>query len=341
MKRITILNQHAALHGELQKMFGNDLANEIANEGNDGDDLDLPSLGGSFHSSRRPPKSFNPYGKQQTARSEMNFYSIYNEKNSQKQSTMKRFEDLAKQQSAEDDDGIDLSKPITKPYGNGCYNKMRFFWETFLVMHARIYAIYLLTYQIGTRGLVIFDMYTDIKVAWALYKGNEKAWFMLSCLFIALPFVLVWSASLRFIQAYLEKLFYKIYNKWAFKMLINIMLIAYMFPPVGSLVIAAYEVIWLGSDIYYGFKAFMFGTGLVEANDRQTKAMKTYRKAIEIFAESLVFDYLCVWFYTDSYLFFLFCSSLQNGCELFCGVVTYKRYSTDAVAIVYFLAIDI
>eukprot|EP01084_Bolivina_argentea_P158239 275671_1 len=77
----------------------------------------------------------------------------------------------------------------------GCWDALTFYFESFLVVHARIYALWLLSYQILTRALVIFDMYTDIIIALELYTGNEKIWFMLSCLFICLPFVLVWSAS--------------------------------------------------------------------------------------------------------------------------------------------------
>ena len=269
----------------MAKIFGVDTANEIKNEhkaleGNDNSEteevLDLPKFTDPYHS-----KSYKPYGKFQTARDELNFYSIYNEK----QKSQQKLKDM---QTTQQDDGIDLKKELQKPYGKGCLARLKYFASSFLVIHARIYALYLLTYQIGTRGLVIFDMYTDFLVTWALYQGNEKVWFMLSCLFITLPFVLVWSASLRFIQNYLEKIFYRIYTKWWMKMIIDVTLIIYMFPPAGSVIIAVYEVIWLASDFYHGIKAFIFGTSLVEANDRQLKAMKTYRKAIEIFAESLV-----------------------------------------------------
>lgn len=281
--------QSHRIDGEMTKIFGMDIANELKDqdmaEGDEGDEsdsdvvTDLPKFTDAYST---VPKSYKSYGKNQTARSELNFYSIYNDK----QKNQQKLADLHAKQQAEDEYGIDLKRPLQKPYSSGCIPRSKYYLQSFLVIYARMYALYLLGYQIGTRGLVIFDMYTDIIVAWALYKGNEKVWFMLSCLFIALPFVLVWSASLRFIQNYIEKIFYKIYDKWGMKMLINIALIIYMFPPAGSLVIAIYEVVWLISDLYYGIKAFLFGTGLVEANDRQTKAMKTYRKAIEIFAES-------------------------------------------------------
>ena len=64
----------------------------------------------------------------------------------------------------------------------------------------------LLEYSTFPRAMMVFDMYTDIIVALSLYKAKESIFFMLSCLFISFPFVMVWSASLRFVQRYMDRL---------------------------------------------------------------------------------------------------------------------------------------
>ena len=188
----------------------------------------------------------------------------------------------------EDED--ELRRPLTMPHKSDCWSVFKYRVESFLVVHPRIYALYLLYRSTWPRGLVLFDVYTDLIVALSLYRGAERIWFMLSCLFIAMPFVLVWSASLRFIQNFLFKLYeakkesaHLTLMEWA----VNVVLILYMFPPLGAMIIALYEVYWVLSDVWLGCKAFVYGTGLVEAEDRQTKAMKSYRRAIEIFAESI------------------------------------------------------
>lgn len=120
-------------------------------------------------------------------------------------------------------------------------------------------------------------MYTDSVICYELYTGNEKVWFMASCLFICLPFMLIWNASLRFIQQYIEHFVSKLgqnRNSKYIKGLINICLVLYMFPPIGTLLIVIYEIYGIMMEIHNGIKAFILGTGLVDAADRQTKAMK-------------------------------------------------------------------
>ena len=99
------------------------------------------------------------------------------------------------------------------PYKNTAYYKFKYRIESFFVIHPRFNALYLLYRSIWPRALVIVDMYTDILVASTLYTSTHTFWFMLSCLFVALPFVLVWSVSLRFIQMYLTKLFQRLNTK--------------------------------------------------------------------------------------------------------------------------------
>ena len=177
------------------------------------------------------------------------------------------------------DDNINENDPLPIPYKPGCWHRTYYELESILVKHPRIYAIWLLLKSIIPRGLVVFDMYTDALIAYELYLASERIWFMVSCLFIAFPFVLVWSASLRFIQKYLRDADESSYVGW--------LLVIYMFPPVGSILIVFYEVYWVFKDIVFGLKAFFFGTGLVKAADRESGAMASYRKAIEVFAESM------------------------------------------------------
>merc|ERR1719474_2594119 len=127
---------------------------------------------------------------------------------------------------------IDPRKPIDDPY-DGCFSRIGYEISSLLIRNPRFYAVYLLSISILPRFLVILDMYTDITVTIDLYDGGESIWFMLSCLFIAFPFVLVWAASLRFIQNYVlsldkqdkEK---KMLKKW--RKGIKILLTFYMFP---------------------------------------------------------------------------------------------------------------
>eukprot|EP01084_Bolivina_argentea_P125032 221561_1 len=206
---------------------------------------------------------------------------------------------------------IDIDEEdLPLPYKKGCFHKTKFRFKTFLIIHPRIYALYLLFIQTWPRILLVFDMYTDLVVAYELYQGEQRVWFMLSSLFFVLPFILVWFASLRFIQLYVQKLYDKldvhsdkstnniiksknnIYSKLKKKSslihtVINIFLMIYMFPLIGSLFMAVAEVMWIISDVFHGFKAFVFGTGLIETENRQIKAMKSYRRTVEVFSESV------------------------------------------------------
>ena len=64
----------------------------------------------------------------------------------------------------------------------------------------------LLEYSTLPRAMSLFDIYTDVVVAKQLYDARESIFFMFCCLFIAFPFIMVWSASLRFVQRYMDKL---------------------------------------------------------------------------------------------------------------------------------------
>ena len=178
-----------------------------------------------------------------------------------------------------------LNQPLPAPYKNKCHSKLYYYFETFLVTHPRMFALYLLYKSTWPRALVLFDMYTDGQVAFNLYQdslrindsvnnNNDETtlWLVLTCLFICTPFLLVWVASLRFVQKWLNEnqSKYNIYIRW----LLNLALFLYIFPPIGMIVMFVVEVIWVIIDIYKGFVAFIRGTGIIESNDTQYLAMK-------------------------------------------------------------------
>ena len=84
----------------------------------------------------------------------------------------------------------ELEQPLPLPYKKHCTSKIWYYFETLLVTHPRIYALYLLYQSTWPRGLVLLDMYTDVQVGLSLFENGETLWFMLSAMFIALPFIL-------------------------------------------------------------------------------------------------------------------------------------------------------
>ena len=128
-------------------------------------------------------------------------------------------------------------------------------------------------------------MYTDLQVAINLYSNKNPMWFMLTCIFIVTPFLLVWVASLRHVQKYVSNLEKTDKSK---SFLANTFLALYIFPPVGSIIMFFVEIVWVFSDILDGFLAFVRGTGVIESNNAQYLALKAYRRAIEIFGERYV-----------------------------------------------------
>eukprot|EP01084_Bolivina_argentea_P170281 295073_1 len=186
----------------------------------------------------------------------------------------------------------DISEPLHLPYDEGCLSRVKYNLQSLMVTNRRIYALFLLFESTWPRALVLIDMYTDFLVAHALYRGNERIWFMLSSLFIVLPFCLVWSASLRFIQSHIQKLFDKLVAKESKKLpyiqtLLNLFLMVYMFPPIGAILMAIVEIFWVITDVFRGVKAFILGNGIIDTENREIKAMKSYRRAVEVFAESV------------------------------------------------------
>ena len=182
----------------------------------------------------------------------------------------------------------EVGESLPLPYENNCKSRISYYFQTFLVTHPRLYALYLLYSSTWPRGLVLLDMYTDFRVTYSLWDRNQIIWFMLSCMFIVMPFILVWTVSLRFIQKFVNNLYSKDKsNTNCMRMIINFGLTLYIFPPIGALCVALYEVYLVIYDICNGIKCFILGTGLVEAQTNQAVAIKQYRRAVEIFSESV------------------------------------------------------
>ena len=77
------------------------------------------------------------------------------------------------------------------------------------------------------------------------------------------------------------------YNTRTVHAIVNMALMLYIFPPFGALCVALYEVYLVGYDVFHGIRCFVSGTGLVETQSHEVRAMKQYRRAVEIFSESV------------------------------------------------------
>lgn len=106
-----------------------------------------------------------------------------------------------------------IDEPIPLPYKrNKCWSKFEYYLKTMIVVNPRTYSLYLLYSSVWPRALTMVDVFTDINIAIQLYIASYEAnasieqrkqaimLFMLSCMFISFPFIMVWAVSLRFIQ---------------------------------------------------------------------------------------------------------------------------------------------
>ena len=167
---------------------------------------------------------------------------------------------------------------------------------SFLVKHVRLHSLYLLYKTTWPRALVLFDMYTDVIVAISLLTVNEPIFFMISCVLLISPFLLVWVASLRFVQKWVSSVSNvrgagknktqvtqdkndqdkqdKNKNSKCLQRCIDFFVYLYMFPPIGCLIIFGYEIIWVITDILNGFIAFFKGNLIIETESNEYKALK-------------------------------------------------------------------
>ena len=197
-------------------------------------------------------------------------------------------------------DELMKSKKLQLPYRKGvCCAKFAYHWRSIIVTNPRLFSLYLLYSSIWPRLLVLLDMYTDFIVAKDLYQHTSNQGqienlntresailFMLTCVFILFPFVMVWTASLRFIHRYLTKNYQKKKHNKCTKIAFNAFLICYLFPPIGCLLMSLLEMYWVFYDIFRGLFYFFMGRILIINTDPQIKAIKQFRKVIEFFGES-------------------------------------------------------
>ena len=124
-------------------------------------------------------------------------------------------------------------------------------------------------------------MYTDALVTLQLFdtvlnphddvrRRDALILLIMSILCLSFPFIMVWTASLRFVQKYLNK------DKMAKKekRFFNILLLLYLFPPIGCVFVTFYEIFWVFWDVYLGLSTFVKGKILVIDKDSQITSMK-------------------------------------------------------------------
>ena len=103
----------------------------------------------------------------------------------------------------------ETDEELPKPWHN-LESKIRYHISSIFVTRPRLLSLYLLFRSTWPRVLMILDMYTDVLVAIDLYLARYTIYFTLCSIFIALPLILTWCASLRFLQTYLNNF----YNKY-------------------------------------------------------------------------------------------------------------------------------
>eukprot|EP01084_Bolivina_argentea_P121396 215111_1 len=186
------------------------------------------------------------------------------------------------------------------PYDNNYRSKLKYHCKSLIVTNPRLYSLYLLSSATWPQILLLLDMYTDFIVVKDLYnsalsskkdidhivdESNSIILFMLSCLFLFFPFVMVWAVSLRFIHRFVTQQPQE--RTSCNKLLFNTFLIMYLFPPIGCLLISLVEVYWVLHDILKGICYFFIGKILILNTNEEIKAIKHFRKIIELFGESI------------------------------------------------------
>ena len=174
--------------------------------------------------------------------------------------------------------------PLRSPYDrNSLISVVSYHLETFLVVNPRIHSLFLLVKSTAPRLLVCLDVYTDFLVALSLYHNNESLLFMISCILIATPFLIVWNSSLRIIQRWLSN------HTGTRHLLLNCFLFFYIVPPIGSLIMFFIELGWIFLDLIDCLRSICLGTSevLIESSDSELMALKEYRRGIEMFGESI------------------------------------------------------
>ena len=182
------------------------------------------------------------------------------------------------------------------PFKNKLKSKIYYLFQTFLVTNPRLHALFLLYRMTWPRALVLFDMYTDGAVAISLLNENEAVFFMISCVLFITPFLLVWVASLRFLQRWVnqrnDKKQHQIKLNKCLGKITSICIYLYMFPPIGCFVMFVLEILWVIKDVWNGFVAFWKGDLIIETQDAQYQALKVLFCTL-LFLFLLVCQFLC------------------------------------------------
>ena len=213
-----------------------------------------------------------------------------------------------------------LKKFLSSKFKNLCVRN-RFCYCLFYVL------IYGLLFK---RVLLFYDMYTDVVVALEFYKSKNIYWFALSCIFIVSPFLLVWMASLRYLDIFLDKMsetndngYSKTTsntvqnnsastvsknpnnNKKTWKQkIVPVVTCLYLIPFVGMFCIAGVEMYLIIRDAFLALKLTKEGKLLIlDANKHgELESLKEYRKCVEILSESIpqivlqIYIFICIQF---------------------------------------------
>ena len=188
------------------------------------------------------------------------------------------------------------------PYKEDSFiSKLYYYFKTLFVSNPRLFTLWLLWNNVGPRILVIIDLITDIGVVVQLYGKKHIGLFSLSCIFLSFPFTIVWIASLRFLQRFITS--NKKKSNWFYKYLIkennnnknnkfmaglmNTLLLLYLFPPIGCVVVTIYELCFVFYDVINGIFCFIFGKIMIIDKNDEIQSFKKFRKAIELFGETL------------------------------------------------------
>ena len=179
-----------------------------------------------------------------------------------------------------------------KEYNFFVKHKKRYkkFVKNQIARHAKMYTIwYSIVYNLFyKRCFVLWDMYTDIVIAYQLYLSNEIIWFALSSLFIATPFMINWVMSLRIVDK--EIINNGIITNKYISRIVKFLIPLYLFPIFGATMLFIIEIVLVFYDIIGAFVSLFKGTSFetgFQSKYEKYISFKYYRKQIETFGESL------------------------------------------------------
>ena len=162
------------------------------------------------------------------------------------------------------------NEPLPPPFVNKhVWSGLIYVYQTVIATNPRNFSLLSLYRAIWPRTLACIDLYTDGVVTYQLYTSNEIVLFTLSFAFILLPFVVVWSVSLRFLQKFVNRMSKD--KKW-----ITYFVLLYLFPPIGCIIVTTYEIVWVVYEFFKGLLYFCGKTTLILDKDSTTESVKSY-----------------------------------------------------------------